>query len=402
MLLIGDIHITQRFKDKIISWIKDFVDQNPNEKNIIFLWDYVYHFSYDRNSILELYNLFLELFENWKNVYILAWNHDRLWTSFIYQEAMRAFDIINNLSKQNEWKLIFITKPLIENIEGKDILFFPFMLDSDEIKYTNPLFQQLSKSANKNEQFSWYINQILENFVNKNENLTIFHHYYINNTVFPWQRSRFNYKDIALSEDFLKNSKIRLISWHLHQWFIRNNYLCTWSIWSTNSLEINQNKFLFKYDTSDNQIIANFININPYILIESEQKVDKNILNAKIDKIQQENKNNFEKNDLRHIKFSNNNEQNLENLSLSIKVKDINYEKIQDYIDPSLITEIKDIKLKKNLQSVWELLKDFSISTENLKIWFTDWKTILQEYIKNKFWSDYPHYEKILKELKLI
>ncbi|MFZ2150865.1 MAG: metallophosphoesterase [Candidatus Absconditicoccaceae bacterium] len=402
MLLIGDIHITQRFKDKIISGIQNFIDQNPDEKNIIFLGDYVYHFSYDRNSILELYNLFLELFENGKNVYILAGNHDRLGNSFVYQEAMKAFQIINNLHKQNDGKLTFITEPTIQDIEGQKILFFPFMLDSNQIKYTNPLFQELAKSSNKNEQISGYINQILENFIEQNENLTIIHHYYINNTVFPGQRSRFNYKDIALNEDFLKNSKIRLISGHLHQGFIKNNYLCTGSIWSTNSLEINQNKFLFKYNTPNNEITANFININPYILIESEEKVDKSILNYKIDKIIQENKDNFEKNDLRNIKFKNNNTQNLENLSLSIKVKDIDYEKMEDYIDSSLMTEIKDIKLKKNLQSVGELLKDFSVSTENLKIGFTDWKTILQEYIKNKFGPDYPHYEKILKDLKLI
>jgi len=402
MLLIWDVHITQRSKDKIISWIKNFVEKNPDEKNIIFLWDYVYHFSYDRNSILELYNLFLELFENWKHVYILAWNHDRLWTSFIYQEAMKAFDIINNLSKQNEGKLTFITEPFIENIENQNILFFPFILDTKESQYTNPLFQELAKSANKNEQVSWYINQTLENFINQNEDLTIIHHYYINNTVFPWQRSRFSYKDIALSETFLKNNTIRLISWHLHQWFIKDNYLCTWSIWSTNSLEINQNKFLFKYNTTKQEITANFININPYILIESTEKIDKNTLKLKIDEIIQENKNNFEKNDLWKIKFEDNHPENLENISLSIKVQDINYEKMDDYIDQDLMTEIKDIKLKKNLQSVGELLKDFSISTDNLKIWFTDRKTILQEYIKNKFWSDYIHYDKILKELKLI
>lgn len=402
MLLIWDIHITQRAKDKIIGWIKNFVEQNPDEKNIIFLWDYVYHFSYDRTSILELYNLFLELFENWKNVYILAGNHDRLWTSFVYQEAHKAFDIINNLSKQPDWKLTFITQPTIEHIEWQDVLFFPFMMDSKEIKYTNTLFQELSISNNKNEQISWYINQTLENFIQQNNNLIIIHHYYINNTVFPWQRSRFSYKDIAINENFLKNNKIRLISWHLHQWFIKDNYLCTWSVWSTNSLEINQNKFLFKYNPHTQELIATFLNINPYILIESSEKVDKNILTAQIDKIIQENKNNFEVNTLRKIKFEDNYTSNLENISLSIKVDEMNYEKIEDYINPDLMTQIKDIKLKKNIQSVWELLKDFTISTENLKIWFTDWKTILQEYIKNKFWSDYPNYEKILKELKLM
>jgi hypothetical protein len=117
-------------------------------------------------------------------------------------------------------------------------------------------------------------------------------------------------------------------------------------------LEINQNKFLFKYNTHNKEITANFININPYILIESEEKVDENILNNQIEKIIQDNKNNFEKNDLRKIIFKENNTHNLENISLSIKVQDINYEKIEDYIDSDLMTHIKDIKLKKNLQSV--------------------------------------------------
>ncbi|MEI8252274.1 MAG: hypothetical protein WCG25_00635 [bacterium] len=133
-------------------------------------------------------------------------------------------------------------------------------------------------------------------------------------------------------------------------------------------MEINQNKFLFKYNTTKQEITANFININPYILIESTEKIDKNTLKLKIDEIIQENKNNFEKNDLWKIKFEDNHPENLENISLSIKVQDINYEKMDDYIDQDLMTEIKDIKLKKNLQSVGELLKDFSISTDNLKI----------------------------------
>lgn len=401
MLLIWDIHITSRSKDKIISWIKDFIEQNPDQKNIVFMWDYVYHFSYDRNSILELYNLFLQLFEDWKNVYILAWNHDRLWTSFIYQEAMKAFDIINNLSKQNEWQLTFITKPIIQNIEGKDILFLPFMLDSKPINYSNPLFQQLSQSKNKNEQFSWYINQILQNFIQQNNELIVIHHYYINNTIFPWQRSRFSYKDIALSEDFLKTPNIRLISWHLHQSFIKDNYLCTGSVWSTSSLELNQNKFLFNYDPQNHQILASFLNINPYILIENKWVIDENILLQHIQEIIQKNKNNFETNDLWKIQFQQIDQYKLENISLSIKVEDINYENIQDYINTKLLNKIQDLKLKKNLQSVWELLKDFSISTENLKIWFNDRKSILQQYIKNKFGSDYSNYEKILKELKL-
>lgn len=37
MLLIGDLHITSKYKDKLISELQSFVDQNSDEKNIIFL-----------------------------------------------------------------------------------------------------------------------------------------------------------------------------------------------------------------------------------------------------------------------------------------------------------------------------------------------------------------------------
>jgi len=87
MLLIGDIHITSRYKDKILGTLHDWIDRNPGEKNIIFLGDYVYHFSYDRNALLSLYNFFLRLaFEEKKNVYVLAGNHDRLGNAFIFEE----------------------------------------------------------------------------------------------------------------------------------------------------------------------------------------------------------------------------------------------------------------------------------------------------------------------------
>ena len=63
MLLIGDIHLSAKVKDKVIEQIRKFIDDNKEEKYIIFLWDYVYHFSYDRTALLELFQLFLELYK---------------------------------------------------------------------------------------------------------------------------------------------------------------------------------------------------------------------------------------------------------------------------------------------------------------------------------------------------
>lgn len=404
MLLIGDIHITSRFKDKIISWIKNFVEQNPDEKNIIFLWDYVYHFSYDRNSILELYNLFLDLFKEWKNIYILAWNHDRLWNNFVFEEAQKAFDIINKIKESNESKIHFITDPIIEKIENKDMLFLPFTINSKEIEYSNPLFQELANSTNKNEKFSWYINQILENYIKENNNLTIIHHYYINNTVFPWQRSRFSYKDICLSDSFLENPEIKLISWHLHQSFIYKNYLCCWSLWSTTPLELNQNKFLFNYSPSKETISWYFNDINPYISIERSQweTINEDNLQKHFENITKNNIENLKSNQYRNFEIKNTANFKIENLSIQIKSDDISYQDIQDYVDQKVLKECKDIKIKKNSKSIHEIIQNFSTSAENLKTGFNDRKIILKEYIENKFWTDSEKYKKVLKELDII
>jgi UDP-2,3-diacylglucosamine pyrophosphatase LpxH len=58
MLLIGDIHINTVHKEKILTSLRNFIASQPEEKNLIFLGDFVYHFSYDRNALLALYDLF--------------------------------------------------------------------------------------------------------------------------------------------------------------------------------------------------------------------------------------------------------------------------------------------------------------------------------------------------------
>ena len=257
MLLIWDIHITSRYKDQIIANIKDFVASNPNEKTIIFLGDFVYHFSYDRNALLALYEFFLELFTEGKEIYVLAGNHDWLGETFVFHEAQQAFSLLNqeiNARKIGSmWLggLHFITEPCFKEIEWENVLFLPYYLKSLGGENTstrlNELIASLKGSAHKNEQKSWEINEIVANALDKYDNLTLIHHYYINWTKFPGQNSVFGFKDIALSNWFLDDPKLKMISGHLHQAFALKNYLCVWDLWSTSSLEINQPKFLFVY-----------------------------------------------------------------------------------------------------------------------------------------------------------
>ena len=94
MLLVGDLHINSRYQDKILTGLRDIFSAYPDEKTIIFFGDYVYHFAYDRNALLQLYKLFLELFDEGKHIYILAGNHDRLGNSFVFEEAQKAFQIM--------------------------------------------------------------------------------------------------------------------------------------------------------------------------------------------------------------------------------------------------------------------------------------------------------------------
>ena len=415
MLLVGDIHINTRYQDKILTELKTIFSAYPDEKTIIFFWDYVYHFAYDRNALLQLYKLFLELFEQGKDVYILAGNHDRLGSSFVFEEAQKAFDIIQNaefrIQNKEKGRIKFVTKPLVETIEGEKIVFMPFFLPgeheesnyspkNERLKSISDFATLLEKSSHKHEQFSWYINRFLSEKIDKNPNLTIFHHYYINGTSFPGQKSKFNYKDIAINEQFLDIPNIKLISGHLHQPFTHNNYLCLGSVWSTSSLETNQNKYVFHYNTVNKKVTALPLMINPQVTIRSKEALTKTALLDKLQKINEANKEYFSS-PAWDINFKEDLKPNLTNISLTLNVEQIDYDKMDELIDPELRKSCKDIRLKKDIENMDSLLNSFKVSSNDLN-GFSDWKNILQEYMQKKFGSDYPKYEKVLKELKLL
>jgi len=412
MLLIGDIHINTRYQDKILTELRAIFSTYPDEKTIVFFGDYVYHFAYDRSALLQLYKLFLELFDQGKDVYVLAGNHDRLGNSFVFEEAQKAFDIISSKELiKGSGKIHFVTKPQLVTIEDEEILLLPFFLPNEieantytpkneRLKAISDFATLLEKSANKHEVFSWYINKFLAEQIDKNPSLTVFHHYYINGTPFPWQKSRFNYKDIALSEQFLEIPDSKLISGHLHQPFTHTNYLCLWSVRSTSSLEANQNKYVFQYNTTNKRITAIPLMINPQITMRSKETVTEAMLLAELQKINETNKWYFNS-PSRDITFKEDLKPNLTNISLTLNVEHIDYDKMNELIDDDLRTSCKDIRLKKDIENLDNLLNTFKVSSDDLN-GFADWKNILQTYVQKKFGNDYPKYEKVLKELKLL
>ena len=172
MLLIWDIHLNSRIKDKLLISLKSFIQEHDEEKNLVFLWDFVYHFSYDRNTLLELYELFLELYTQWKNLYILAGNHDWLGNTFVFEEGKKAFETLSKL-KNSDNEFCFITKPMVKEIEWKNICFLPAMLEIDERDFPwisdlkDEKYEEELKAKNKNLKFSAELNLILERFTKK-------------------------------------------------------------------------------------------------------------------------------------------------------------------------------------------------------------------------------------------
>lgn len=104
---------------------------------------------------------------------------------------------------------------------------------------------------------------------------------------------------------------------------------------------------------------------------------------------------------MRDISFKEDLKPNLTNISLTLNVEQIDYDKMDELIDPELRNSCKDIRLKKNIDNMDNLLNSFKVSSDDLN-GFSDWKNILQEYMQKKFGNDYPKYEKVLKELKLL
>lgn len=214
---------------------------------------------------MKLFDLFIELYKQGKHVYILAGNHDRLGQHFVYEEARQAFSLLPSTEHSS---LHFIVEPRLTKIENKKIFFLPSMINLEVAKIAlerasklpstasfpqEALIQQeaihLQQSDNKNEQMSGLINEITLHIVRNTPDCLIIHHYYIADTVFPGQKTKFRYRDIALSGKRCDVADIQLLSGHIHQPFLRKNTLCVGSVRSTSPLEINEVKVVTHLDT---------------------------------------------------------------------------------------------------------------------------------------------------------
>ena len=413
MLLIWDIHLNSRIKDKLLNSLKSFIQEHNEEKNLIFLGDFVYHFSYDRNALLELYDLFLELYTQWKNLYILAWNHDRLGNTFVFEEGRKAFEILSRM-KNSDNEICFITKPFVKQIEWKNICFLPAMLEIDEKDFPwiddlkDEKYAEEMKSKNKNQTFSTQLNLVVERFVKKYSDLILIHHYYVEWVAFPWQKAKFAFKDRALSQHWLDYPNLQIISWHLHQAFAYKNYLCTWSLRATSPLEIDQIKYFWIWN--DGKFTAHETGINYYFTMErktgnadlftqSFQAISENDILSHWKSLQ--NSDNFQ-NASFTVETNYNDSLDMKNVSLSLSVEKLQYDNMSEFVEPKLQQSLQNVQLKKDTKSTEKLLEQLEKPDLAGQLSFWNWLELLKKFLKKQYPDDYEEYEKLLQEMKIL
>lgn len=105
--------------------------------------------------------------------------------------------------------------------------------------------------------------------------------------------------------------------------------------------------------------------INPQILIQSREILTESILREEMEKIDQANKRNYTS-PLRDITFKENQKIHVENITLTLQVDQIDYDKIDEVIDTELRKKCKEVRLKKSAEHLDELLSNFKVDASQL------------------------------------
>jgi predicted phosphodiesterase len=404
MLFIGDIHICKKQQEAILQQLRTFLAEHPHETQIIFLGDYVYHFTYERGALLALFGLFIELLHQGKEVWVLAGNHDRLQGHFVFDEARQLCALLGNDAQ----RLHIITQPQFATIEWQEILFLPSTPFADAVS-AGKQYAFLEQEEHPNAKQSARLNQFLADTLiawKTKENrqvLLVIHHRYIVNTIFPWQQARFSFTSPGLDASWLEEQDIRLLSGHLHSAFVHKNYLCTGSIWHTSPLETNEMKWLFT-GSPTGKMHAHPCVINPYLVVEQQEEavIDTTILDTLRQWYAQKSAQLLTgplwdiavPNDLPPLPLA--------QTTLTIRRPVVDYAALDTLVTEETQRLLADIKIKATTVLPSVLLEDMQDATLALTERISDWKILLRRYIDAKYADRAKAYWELLEEMKLV
>lgn len=398
MLFIGDIHIHPRYGTMTLDTIREYIAQFPDEKTIIFLGDYVYHFSYHRASLLSLLDLFIDLAGQDKHVYVLAGNHDRLGQHFVFSETLKI------LQQQQHPFLHIITEPVIHTIENKKTLFLPYLLsreryqpqESEYLTFDLQL-QILKESKNTNEIDSYLLNAYLEDQIKDQKDLFIIHHYYTAQTTLPGIKSQFFYKDKAISPHFLDKKNIQFISGHIHHSFSYKNYLCLGAVRSTSPLESNTLQWLSRYDSNNNSRELSQIAINPYLsLSDLPEQLSIEHLIHHWEELQNKTNNIFVSDQfslrLQYCPLP------LARATVTLFSEEISYETMDMHIMPEVRQQLREIQLKQKPLLIDQATQDLVDGASDFSSSWSNRRQLLHDYLERKYGEKKSDYLQLLDD----
>jgi hypothetical protein len=399
MIFVPDLHITTKYANRIIDQIDKYIASYPQETDIIFLWDYVYAFSYDRKALLSLFEWWIRLHHQGKNLYILAWNHDRIWDQFVYEQAKQSRDIINRYSDHH---IYFITRPQIHQIQGQTIFFLPYVIDPatltiDTYDISIDIDPQTKPTG---KQMSSYLNDFVWQVLHKIWPCTMIHHYYVAQTQFwPWS-GMFSLNDVALQPQWIDYPGLKMISGHIHHPFVYHNYLCLGSARHTSDREYNQIKILAHYDTQNMHTDLHTHWINPIVHIDMDLHPDVNT--QVIDHHCQDL--------IHHHYLQSNHHRDIDyHFDLpaysDLKVQcytNLTFADAKQHIAWPLRNLCHHIDIKKHSHQVSALIQDLQVQHKKLQMSLTEWKMICKQYIEHRYPQDHQTYLQILQDLRIL
>jgi hypothetical protein len=93
----------------------------------------------------------------------------------------------------------------------------------------------------------------------------------------------------------------------------------------------------------------------------------------------------------------------LKTVNLSLRVDELNYQKMDSFVAPELQHQLSDVKLKKQQANVDDLLEKLQKpDSASLQEGFGGRIDLLKRFLMRQYPDNYQEYEQILQDLKLV
>ena len=92
----------------------------------------------------------------------------------------------------------------------------------------------------------------------------------------------------------------------------------------------------------------------------------------------------------------------LKNVSLSLSVEKLQYDNMDEFVEPKLQQSLQNVQLKKDTKSTEKLLEQLEKPDLAGQLSFWNWLELLKNFLKKQYPDDYEEYEKLLQEMKIL